>query len=61
MVILDYILYYLIAGLLFSFWIERMTVVDGGSVSWKERVSLIVLWPLMVITFIYHFVKAFFE
>jgi len=58
MIILDYILYYLIAGLLFGLWIERMTISNGDTVNWKERALLIILWPIMFFIFIYHFIKG---
>tara|TARA_B100000900_G_scaffold336905_1_gene298758 strand:- start:1318 stop:1506 length:189 start_codon:yes stop_codon:yes gene_type:complete len=58
MAILDYILYYLLFGTLIGLWIEhRIMVDDWGKVSWGERLYIVTLWPLMVGSFIYHFIK----
>jgi len=55
--ILNYTIYYLLCGLLVGFWLESMTRSGGDSVSSKERAALVILWPVMLLIFVYHFFK----
>jgi len=55
--ITNYILYYLLSGVFIGLWIEIMVVAIGLEVDWKERFSLITLWPVMVLIFIYYLIK----
>jgi len=57
--ITNYIIYYLILGVFFGFWLEKMASDDGSEVGWRERITLITLWPITVLTFIYYFIKEF--
>jgi len=36
-----------------------MTRYGGDNVDSKERAALIILWPVMLVIFVYHFFKEF--
>jgi len=55
--ILNYTIYYLLCGLLIGLWLESMTRYGGDNVDSKERAALIILWPVMLVIFVYHFFK----
>jgi hypothetical protein len=56
-----HILVYLLIGTGVGCILESIVRWSNQDVSRGERISLIVLWPLMLITFIYNFIKGFFE
>jgi len=53
------IIQYLLAGLIISFLLEHVIRGVGHNVSHGERISMIILWPIMVVVFIYNFIKGF--
>lgn len=52
---------YLLAGVIIAFVLEYIIRIMGNDVSGKERYSMIVLWPIMTIIFIYYFIKGILE
>lgn len=50
---------YLLAGLVTTFLLEIAVRSSGESVSFTERLWMIVGWPVMVLVFIIHFIKGF--
>lgn len=52
---------YLLAGVIIAFLLEYIIRIMGNDVSGKERYSMIVLWPIMAIVFIYYFIKGILE
>ena len=52
---------YLLAGVIIAFLLEYIIRIMGNDVSGKERYSMIVLWPIMTIVFIYYFIKGILE
>jgi len=56
-----YILIYLLIGTGVGFILESIIRWSGEDVRKGERISLIVFWPFMVVTFMYNFIKGFFE
>jgi len=64
MVILDYsqeILSYLLLGVVVSFLLESVLRKVGEDVNMKERIALIFLWPIMLLIFVYNFLKEVFK
>ncbi len=52
---------YLLAGVIIAFILEYIIRAMDNDVSGKERYAMIVLWPIMVIIFIYYFIKGLLE
>ena len=50
---------FLLIGLIVSFGLEHAIRWTGQSVSFSERLSMIVFWPIMAGVFIFNFVKSF--
>ena len=53
------ILLYLLAGTVFSFIVEVITRAKGEDFTSQERFSIITFWPIMMLIFTFHFIKAF--
>ena len=51
---------YLLAGLVVAFLLELAVRGSGESISFTERLWMIVGWPIMVLVFVIHFIKGFF-
>ena len=60
-IILYYLAIYLLIGTLQGCWVERLIRKDGGNVDGMERFSLVCFWPIMSLTFVYHFIRGFRE
>jgi len=57
-----YVLIYLLAGTVVGFVLESLVRGIGeDGVNMKERISLIVLWPIMLFIFIANFIKGLFN
>lgn len=56
-----YTLIYLLAGTVVGFCLESIVRWTNQDVSMGERISLIVLWPLMALIFIVNFIRGFFN
>lgn len=56
---MNLVVLYLLAGLVVAFLLEHAIRDVEERVSGWERYSLITLWPLMVVIFIYYFIKGF--
>ena len=52
---------YLLAGVTIALLLEVFIRWAGEEVSHMERISLIVGWPIMLLVFIYNFIKGIFE
>jgi len=52
---------YMLAGLVIAFILETTIRWSDQEVSFMERIALITLWPIMLVVFIYNFIKAFFN
>jgi hypothetical protein len=50
---------YLIAGLIVSFLLEHLIRLNDMDVTFGERISMIVFWPVMVLVFVWNFIKGF--
>ncbi len=50
---------YLIVGLIVSFLLEHLIRSNDMEVTFMERISMIVFWPIMTIVFVYNFIKGF--
>jgi dolichol kinase len=64
MFILNYsqeILSYLLLGVVVSFLLESVLRKVGEDVNMKERIGLIFLWPIMLLLFVYNFLKEVFK
>jgi hypothetical protein len=57
----ELILLYLLVGVLIGFMIESLIRVTGNDLNGSERYSLIVLWPIMLVVFLYYFIKSLFN
>jgi hypothetical protein len=55
------ILLYLLIGVVFGFLVEIISKSKGEIITPQERFSIITFWPIMVIIFTFHFIKAFFQ
>ena len=53
-------LYYLLAGTAVAFVLEAVVRKVGFDVSLGERAALITLWPLMLLVFLFNFIKGLF-
>ena len=53
-------LYYLLAGTAVAFVLEIVVRAAGFEVSLGERSALITLWPLMLMVFLFNFIKGLF-
>jgi len=56
-----YTLIYFLIGTIIGFFLEFVMVATGENVEWGERITMITLWPIMGIAFIWNFIKGFFE
>jgi len=54
------ILHYLLAGTVVAFGLEVVVRAAGFEVSLGERAALITLWPLMLVIFLFNFIKGLF-
>ena len=54
-------LYYLLVGTVIGFCLESVTRATGQNVNGAERFWLIVIWPIMLVTFIFMFIVGFFK
>lgn len=54
-------IYYLLIGTIVGFLLEATVRAVGEYFSWGERASVIILWPIMFITFMYNFIKGMFK
>jgi len=52
---------YLLAGVIIAFIMEHLIRFTENTVNGWERYALIILWPIMVVIFIYHFIKGILE
>ena len=52
------VLYYLLAGTVVGFFLEKAVVSTGESLGGVERASVIILWPIMLTIFVYYFLTA---
>ena len=59
MMIIQYILVYLISGILPALLLEMACAKSGFNIGHMERLCLLVLWPLMLLVFLYNFLRAF--
>jgi hypothetical protein len=57
---INLLLYYMLAGTAVAFLLETTVRNIGETVSWGERIVLIILWPIMLVWFLYNFFKGFF-
>jgi hypothetical protein len=57
----ELILLYLLVGVLIGFMIESLIRVTGNDLNGSERYSLIVFWPIMLVVFLYYFIKSLFN
>lgn len=55
----NYIIYYLLVGVILGFFMEKAVRWGGENFSLRERFWAITLWPIMTCIFIYHFIKGF--
>lgn len=56
-----FIAQYLLAGLIVSFILEHVIRFTDQTLNWKERYSMVVLWPIMVAVFVIYFIKGLLE
>jgi len=49
---------YLLVGLITIFLIEHAILLNNQKVSFGERIIMIGFWPIMIITFMYYFIKG---
>lgn len=54
------VLYYLLAGTAVAFVLEVVVRAAGFGVSLGERTALIILWPLMLLVFLFNFIRGLF-
>jgi len=57
---INLLLYYMLAGTAVAFLLETTVRNIGETVSWGERLALITLWPIMLVWFLFNFLKGFF-
>jgi hypothetical protein len=48
---------YFFIGMVFAFMMESMLVMAGDKFTWSERLFLIVLWPIGVLSFLIQLFK----
>lgn len=51
---------YLFVGTIIGFFIEYTIRWTGSDISWSERFWLISVWPIMVLIFVYYFLRSLF-
>ena len=51
---------YLLAGTIVGFTLELLIRWTNGNVNLGERIAIITLWPLMILVFLFNFIKGFF-
>ena len=56
-----YGLIYLLTGTIVGFCLESMVRWGKEDVNMRERISLIIFWPIMALIFIINFFKGFFQ
>ena len=61
MILLEYWAYYLLIGIVPALLLEVACRKTGFNIGHMERLCLIVLWPLMLLVFVWNFVKGFFK
>jgi len=61
MMIIDYIAYYGLLGVIIGFFMEKAIISSEQTVNWQERFWLITLWPIMLVIFIFYFIKSLFD
>ena len=49
---------YLLAGVIIGFLIEHVIRWAGDNVDFGERIQMIMLWPIVLVVFVYHFIKG---
>ena len=54
-------IYYLLVGTIVGFCLEGITRATGQNLNGAERFWLIVLWPIMLVTFIFNVIVGFFK
>jgi len=59
--IIDYIAYYGLLGVIIGFFMEKAIISSEQTVNWQERFWLITLWPIMLVIFIFYFIKSLFD
>lgn len=59
MMIIQYIAYYLVIGIVPALLLEMACRKQGFMVSHMERICLMCLWPIMASVFLWNFVKGF--
>lgn len=55
------IIYYLLIGTVIGFLLESAVKATGNHFNLVEQASVIILWPIMFITFVYNFFKGMFK
>jgi hypothetical protein len=58
---LEFALFYLLSGIIVAFTLESVLRWLGNNISGIERFYLIVLWPVMLISVVFYFIKSLFE
>ncbi len=53
--------YYLLSGIIIAFTLESILRWLGNTVRGIERLYLVVLWPVMLISVVFYFIKSLFE
>ena len=51
---------YLLVGTVIGFVFELLIRWTDGNVNLGERIAIITLWPLMILVFLFNFIKGFF-
>ena len=54
-------IYYLLVGTIVGFCLEGITRATGQNLNGAERFWLIVLWPIMLVTFTFNFIVGLFK
>ena len=52
---------FLLVGLVVAFLLEHVIRWTGQDVSFMERLSLIIFWPIMAVVFVFNFLKGFLD
>ena len=59
------ILIYLLCGLFFCFLydklVDNLPEQEENRLTWGERLAVMILWPITLVVFVYHFLYAFFK
>jgi high-affinity Fe2+/Pb2+ permease len=58
---LEFVLFYLLSGIIVAFTLESVLRWLGNTVSGSERFYLIALWPVMLVLVVFYFIKSLFE